>query len=211
MNPFINPITGIPFIKDLIFAPKRLEKTKKLKMKKYRDRVFRNIVRYAYSIPIYYKKYREAGIHPYDISGINDANKLPFITKKDIVENFSKGIVPLDYDFKKGIITSTSGSTGKPISFYVGFPTLSRGVLLYLRLLYTFNFNWRHIRFVSIGNFSKGKADQVFEEGFIPYKTPKWAWKTLQPNFNPAFLRLMSEIKKMVDPHNIMNPGKLHF
>jgi len=46
MNPFLNPITGLPFLKNYIFDPGRLERLSPEKMKKYRNKVLRKAVRY---------------------------------------------------------------------------------------------------------------------------------------------------------------------
>lgn len=42
--------------------------------------------------------------------------------------------------------------------------------------------------------------------GFITYKTPAWARKILDKTINPAFLALERDIRRLIDPHGIMNP-----
>ena len=111
MNPFLNPITGIPFLKHFIFDPKRLNKKNPKQIEKYRNKAFRKLLRYAYTIPLYHSKYKKAGIHPNDITGIKDIKKLPFITKKDLVDNYPDGIIPPNYNKDKAFVVSTSGST----------------------------------------------------------------------------------------------------
>lgn len=51
-------------------------------MKKYRDRAFHTIIKYAWRVPLYQKKWKKAGIYPNDIKRIDDIKKLPFVTKK---------------------------------------------------------------------------------------------------------------------------------
>jgi hypothetical protein len=77
------------------------------------------------------------------------------------------------------------------------------------------------LRFIT--TFKKSDSDEVarvrqenreilrvlFEEGFIPYKTPAWAWEILKPHMNRAFVRTMSDIRNLMDPKGILNPGKL--
>jgi phenylacetate-coenzyme A ligase PaaK-like adenylate-forming protein len=82
MNPFLNPLTGLPFIKNIIFDPGRLHRLNHKQMERYRDKVLRKTVKYAYTVPLYNKKYKDAGVHPDDIKGIENIIKLPFVTKK---------------------------------------------------------------------------------------------------------------------------------
>jgi len=60
------------------------------------------MVLYAYKVPIYKKKYKEAGIHPNDIRGIKDITKLPFISRQDLSENFPDGIISSNFNREKG-------------------------------------------------------------------------------------------------------------
>ncbi len=53
MNPFLNPKTGLPFVKDFLTVPGRLKKFSPKKMKKYRDKALRKTVAYAYTAPLY--------------------------------------------------------------------------------------------------------------------------------------------------------------
>jgi phenylacetate-CoA ligase len=167
MNQFLNPATGLPFIKSFLFDPGRMHRLNPKQMKNYKDKVFRNIVRYACTVPVYKKKFKALGIHPNDISGIDDVNKLPFTSKKDLVDNFPENVLPSGYKKQNATVLSTSGSTGKPVSFYVDFSVLSKSIIPYLRLAKVFDLNWRKDSYVNIGNLSQGKADQVFEEGLM--------------------------------------------
>jgi FAD/FMN-containing dehydrogenase len=42
----------------------------------------------------------------------------------------------------------------------------------------------------------------------IPYKTPVWSAKKLHQVTDPEFIVLVRRIKEMLDPNNIMNPGR---
>jgi glycolate oxidase len=49
----------------------------------------------------------------------------------------------------------------------------------------------------------------VTRHGFVMYKTPAWAWQEYESRIDSAMLRLMKQIKKLMDPRGILNPGKL--
>ncbi len=44
--------------------------------------------------------------------------------------------------------------------------------------------------------------------GFIMYKTPGWAVASYRDHFDPGFVRLMREIRGVLDPQGIMNPDR---
>ncbi len=77
------------------------------------------------------------------------------------------------------------------------------------------------IRFITL--FDKGQAEEVLEvrrvngellealtrEGFLMYKTPVWAWEKLKPGLDAGMLRLLGEVRTLLDPGTLFNPGKL--
>ena len=163
MNPFLNPITSIPFLKNFLFDPSRLKRYSPAKIKAHQDSALRKIITYSYTVPLYQKKFKEAKIHPNDIRGMQDYAKLPFITKQHLVDHFPDEIVPRDYNKGKAQIVSTGGSTGKPVSIYTDFSVLSGGIGASIRTLQNLQLNWRTSRIVQIGNYSTGKADIAAE------------------------------------------------
>jgi len=52
------------------------------------------------------------------------------------------------------------------------------------------------------------QLDLVLETGYIPYKTPVWAVRRLEELAGADWLKLHRKVKKMLDPNNIMNPGR---
>ena len=52
------------------------------------------------------------------------------------------------------------------------------------------------------------QLDIVFETGYIPYKTPVWAVRKLEEKAGNTWLDLHRSVKGMLDPNNIMNPGR---
>ena len=153
MNPFLNPITAIPFIKNFIVDPGRLQRLNPKKMEKYRDKALRKSIKYALTVQLYQKKYQDKGIHENNIKGIKDIVNLPFISKNDIIEHFPDDIVPKGYNKDKAQVVCTSGSTGKPVSFYIDFPTVSGTIGMSIRELRFLNLHWRKSRIAHVGAF----------------------------------------------------------
>ena len=63
-------------------------------------------------IPMYRKKFDEAGIKPEDIKTIDDIKKLPFTDKADLRDNYPLGLVPVKRE-DLARIHASSGTTGK--------------------------------------------------------------------------------------------------
>ena len=113
MNPFLNPLVTIPFIKNYIMDPGRIERLNPKQLESYKDKVFRKLVSYAYTVPLYKKKYTEAGIHPSNIRGIKDIQKIPFVSRKEFRDNFPYGIIPPGFNKTNGQVICTGGTTDK--------------------------------------------------------------------------------------------------
>lgn len=56
---------------------------------------------------------------------------------------------------------------------------------------------------------SEELLDFALSLGALPYKTPVWSAKKVQKLADPGFFELARRIKKLLDPNNIMNPGRL--
>nr|WP_315073284.1 phenylacetate--CoA ligase PaaK [uncultured Microbacterium sp.] len=71
-------------------------------------------VRHAYAnVPLYTRKFDDAGVHPDDIRTLDDVQRLPFTTKADLRETYPFGMfaVPMS-DVAR--IHASSGTTGRP-------------------------------------------------------------------------------------------------
>ena len=55
MNPFLNPFITIPFIKNYILDPGRIERLGAEKLERHQNKELRKMVFYAYTVPIYKK------------------------------------------------------------------------------------------------------------------------------------------------------------
>ena len=93
---------------------KKHETMSREKMRKLQLKRLRAIVKYAYeNVPLYKKKYDEAGVKPSDIKTLKDIEKLPFITKADLRENYPYGMLSVP-TFEISRIHASSGTSGKP-------------------------------------------------------------------------------------------------
>lgn len=196
MNPFLNPVTAVPFVKKFLFDAKRLYRMSPKQVEEYRDAAFRRIVQYAFSVPMYQKKYTEAGIRAQDITGIHDIDRLPFITKKDLVDNYPEGLLPPGYKKKQVYVVSTSGSTGKPVSVFLDFSVYGGGIGASLRSFEAYGLNWRKTRYVNLGNFTPGKADDVVTRAF--FSQAKFAYSS-QKYFTLNAFEPIKDIMKKLD------------
>ncbi len=91
-----------------------IENMKLPEIRKLQSERFVKMVKYAYdNVPMYKKKFDEAGITPDDIQGLEDAHKVPFTVKDDLRQHYPYGIraVPLEKIVR---MHASSGTTGKP-------------------------------------------------------------------------------------------------
>lgn len=69
---------------------------------------------HAYNnVPMYTKKFDDAGVHPDDLKTLSDLSKFPYTTKQDLRDNYPYGAfaVPMDQVVR---LHASSGTTGKP-------------------------------------------------------------------------------------------------
>lgn len=77
----------------------------------------RKLIMHAYNnVPYYRELFLKANINP-EIKKIEDIQKIPIITKKDIQANYEK-IIACNIDKEMCKVTNTTGSTGIPLSVY---------------------------------------------------------------------------------------------
>lgn len=83
---------------------------------KKQNRKLRKLMKRAYELPFYRKKFDTAGLKPKDIKNREDLVKFPILTKNEIKE----WLTPLvDSEKERMHIVSTSGSTGTPLKTIV--------------------------------------------------------------------------------------------
>ena len=162
MNPLLNPILLGKILRSYLFDINRIWKYSEEEIKKYQDKQLRQIVKYAYSVPIYHEKYRDAGIHPRDIRGINDIEKLPFVTKRDLRGKKAEVLLPKGANIKKYSMASTSGSTGQPVTLYSDPYTVFKTFIGFIRMIREHDINWRKTRMALIADLSPDSAEEIY-------------------------------------------------
>lgn len=168
MNQLLNPFNSLPFLKNSLTDPGRLERLSASQLERYRDKALRKIISYAFTVPLYEKKYTEAHVNPQDIKQIHDIEKHPFISKQDLRDNFPDNIIPRTYKKENAYVVCTGGSSGKPVSIYTDFPTFLRSLGPLLYEMRYFKMNLRTTKLAHIGNFNRYRMDSVTQNHFLP-------------------------------------------
>jgi phenylacetate-CoA ligase len=172
MNPFYNPVFLGKILKRYFFDVDRLERFSEESLRRFQDRQFRRLVRFADTVPLYHEKFKQTGIAPTTLGGIDDLQKLAFVTKEDIKRHYPTGIVSSKINKKSLIQVSTSGTTGKVLPLYVDLLDIVMGLFAYMRTLREYGMSiWRN-RVTIIGDF----APHTAESGYVT--------RGLQPRFN---------------------------
>jgi phenylacetate-CoA ligase len=77
------------------------------------------ILDHAYSTSPYYQRmFNSLGLHPNDISHLEDLSRLPFLTKDAVRENLDKGLLSDSVKQQHLHRITTSGSTGQPFTIF---------------------------------------------------------------------------------------------
>jgi phenylacetate-CoA ligase len=172
MNPFYNPVFLSKILKRYLVDVDRLERMSDVSLHRYQDRQLRRLVRFADTVPLYHEKFKHVGIRPTDISGIDDLQKLPFVTKEDFKRHYPDGIVSSKMNKGSLVEVSTSGTTGKVLPLYVDLLDIVMGLFAYMRTLHEYDMSvWKN-RITIIGDF----APHTAESGYVT--------RGLQPRFN---------------------------
>ena len=76
------------------------------------EKLVRVVERVYKDSPFYARKFREIGLEPGDIKGIEDISKIPFTTKEELRENYPFGLLAVPKS-QVARLQGTSGTTGK--------------------------------------------------------------------------------------------------
>ena len=198
MNPFYNPIFLLRVLKSYLFDINRLKRLNNEKLRKYQDKRLRKMVKFAYTVPLYYDKYKKAGVHPDDIKGIRDITKLPIVTKNDFQKYYPDGIISPKVNKNKLIPISTSGTTGKSLTIYVDMFDIVWGFFGGIRSLVEHGINWRKDKLTIIADFAPHTIESGYVYGGInPRLSSTFFYKNIQwLNTNDPPEKVIKEINK---------------
>ncbi|MEM4258289.1 MAG: hypothetical protein QXL17_03955 [Candidatus Thermoplasmatota archaeon] len=162
MNPLLNPLFLGRLAKSYLFDVNRVWRCTPAELQRYQDKMLRQVVRFAYTVPLYHEKYRQAGIHPQDIRGVNDIHKLPLVSKKDFRGKTAEVLLPKGADPKNYSMVCTSGSTGKPVTLYSDPYTVFHTFIGFIRILREHDISWRKDRLALIADLSPDSAEYAY-------------------------------------------------
>lgn len=92
----------------------RIEEMPPADLRKLQYKLLKTLVYRVYSFsPFYQARMKEAGVHPDDITSLNDITKLPFMFKKDLRDTYPNGMIMSEPEELVRYHVS-SGTTGKP-------------------------------------------------------------------------------------------------
>lgn len=201
MNPFYNPLFLLKMAKSYLSDIDRIWRIDLKELKRFQDKAFRKIINYAYKVPLYNEKYKASGIHPNDIKGISDIEKLPFITKNDLRENFPDRIIPKDFDKNYGQCVSTSGSTGKPVFIYLDRYASILSLLAFARELKAYGGNWKKSKAVLVIDTGPGSIEHsIFANSAVPFL------EKFMKLDNIKYIHIGEKPEKIIQEINEFNP-----
>jgi len=209
VNPFLNPVFSIKALKSYMVDIDRIWRISPEKMKRFQDKAFKKALKYAYTVPLYNKLYKEANIHPRDIKGIDDLSKLPTVSKNDIRNGFPDEIIPKNANKDKLWRINTSGATSKPLSFYRDTFGLLKDLFFTIRSHKFIGINWKKDVIVGMGaHTSPERYDHAVKVGVLNYLKPFFPSIARSPQMSYILKDLDKKIEQLnqIKPDYILGP-----
>ena len=201
MNPFLNPLTLAKVLRMYLEDPPRLRQYSNDQLRTYQNMQLKKMVHYAYTVPMYHTKYKQKGITPSDIKGVEDISKLPLITKDDIKNEFPKGVVPPSFVYNQGIVAQTGGTTGRALMVFFDFYTIAKAMLAVLRTVQEYGVNWRKTKMSVLVDLSENS----FENRYF-LQTLFVSLKLFRMHQNIQVFDLFDKPEKVIKELEIFNP-----
>ncbi len=167
MQTLLNPRVAYCLLKGYLQDKDRVWRASQEDIRRLQNRALQRMVRYAYQVPLYRQKYRDAGVHPDDIGGVADIKKLPCVTKDDLRRHFPDGIVHPGFDTDGAHLVSTSGSTGQPVSLYTDTSAVIKALFGFLREIQEYGVHWRKTRMSVIADVEEHAVEEAYLQGSV--------------------------------------------
>ena len=133
-------------LKELVLGARLLRRSPFLsrdEMQRWQFERIRALVRHAYdSVPLYRERYGAVGFEPGDLKSWSDFERLPLLSKEEVIESFPERIVSDRFEFERLIVSRSSGSSGKVLDVAYDGRTMIAYVLASLRI-YQMGFRYR--------------------------------------------------------------------
>jgi phenylacetate-CoA ligase len=106
-----------------------------ISLERLRNERFVKMVRHAYAnVPMYRRKYDEAGVDIERIRTTADAARLPILEKQDLIDNFPHDAIAAGYRLPELTTAITGGSSGKTVTVAYSERTMRERVLTAYRI-----------------------------------------------------------------------------
>jgi phenylacetate-CoA ligase len=127
----------------------RLERLPLRAIRERQTRLLRWIVAYAHrKVPFYRDSFARSGIHPGDIRSIDDLDKIPILTKEQILSNYPHRIVAEGCSPRTAFRCTSSGTSGVPTTYLSDWATRDANFALLYRARSLFGYRPKHLECV---------------------------------------------------------------
>ncbi|MDY6822551.1 MAG: hypothetical protein SWH68_01950 [Thermodesulfobacteriota bacterium] len=158
-----NIIQGAVSVHANMFLPKNIQR--RISEKKFVETV-KNAVS---DVPFYRQRFAEAGISAGDIHSLNDIQKLPFLSKEDVRNNFPENIVSKKFNINECYYSATTGSTGRSLPIIFSAKTFAYYLTTSLRVYTLVGYRpWHKIAYIKYTKVETPDLGPFFKTIHIP-------------------------------------------
>ena len=145
-------------------------------LRQVQDEKLRRVVSHAYEqVPFYRKRFEEAGLHPSQIQGLQDLDRIPITTKADLRAAGERARVRESLPLERCRRAYTSGSSGEPFAVLLDRRDLARRNAQHFRSMLSIGVGPRE-RLVHVGPIRWPAKRWTHRLGIWPreYVSPAW-------------------------------------
>lgn len=106
-------------------------------LRRSQNQRLRAIINHSYhNVPFYNNLFKSLGVKPKDIKTVKDLQKIPILTKENVIKNYPGEIIRKGVDIKQCHTRSTTGSTGIPLRISFGSKDYCYHIALHVFVLF---------------------------------------------------------------------------